>query len=158
MARTKPKKAKSKLTPKDVGLVDGVKLSETYANTKTHFKTVSDGILGYAIFGSLKASARVAPIYRADVWFREGKNSAIISSYEMGEYYNDLNTPTEPDFEGNSLANAAMAIITALQNHAVNRGSLRTYVKNLEKEVVRLTAQNKKLTDNRKPSKRSPKP
>lgn len=106
---------RAKLTPKMLGLVDDVQLSESYANTRRHFKTISSNILGYYIAGGGRAPIRIAPIYYADVWDRPRKGvNNITSSFEIGEYFN----VDEHDHDGNTLAYAASTLISRLERRA----------------------------------------
>lgn len=122
---SKASKASKAITPKSLGLVDDVKLSASYRNTRTNFKTVSDVVIGYYITGGLSGSAqapvRIAPIYRADIWMREGKKGTnyIITSHEIGEFYNPARGHNEePDRDGDALARIASTTIGALEHHA----------------------------------------
>lgn len=111
------------ITPKSLGLVDDVKLSKSYANSRTNFKTVSDVILGYYLAGDgSRAPIRIAPIYRADIWFRDRKDrgaNQIIASHEIGAYYNPQRRDAEePDTDGDALAYLAATALSALERHA----------------------------------------
>ena len=110
-----PKKRKT-LTPKSLGLVDDVKLSETYANSRNNFKTVSDCVIGYW-FVSGQSHARIAPIYRAEIWLKEKSGRHLITTHEIGAYLNE-GSWDDPDENGDSLAAIAWRAIQALERHA----------------------------------------
>jgi len=58
------KRRPGKLTPASLGLADDVKLSVSYANSRTNFKTVSDVIIGRWLAG---AGAHRADLSRRDL-------------------------------------------------------------------------------------------
>jgi hypothetical protein len=115
--RTRKKRTSRKpVTPKSLGLVDGVKLSKRYDNSRESFKTVSDIVIGYYVTTGLPV--RIAPIYRADIWFR-GKVNRIITSHEIDDYYNPARRgDEEPDSDGDALACLAATALGALERHA----------------------------------------
>lgn len=108
------------ITPNSLGLVDGVKLSASYSNSRTNFKTVSDIVVGYYVSGDgVRAPVRIAPIYRADIWLRGGKVNQIITSHEIGAYYNPQRRDAEePDTDGDALAYLAATALGSLERHA----------------------------------------
>jgi hypothetical protein len=112
------KKIKGELTPASLGLADDVKLSASYANSRIDFKTVSDVIIGYYVAGGSQAPVRIAPIYRAEIWIKEGhgKTTHVNSSHEIGDYYNPQHEP--PDVDGDALAYLAATALGALERHA----------------------------------------
>jgi hypothetical protein len=116
-AVTAKRKSRTAVTAKSLGFVDGVKLSGSFRNTRTTFKTVSDIVLGFYIAGGGKFPTAIAPIYRADVWVK-GKGGGVFSSYEIGGYYNEARSGGEIDPAGDALAQAASTCIGALQRHA----------------------------------------
>ena len=142
-ASPKPRKRRAHaLTPKSLGLVDDVKLSKSYANSRTSFKTVSDIVIGYYVtIGGSRAPVRIAPIYRADVWLRKtgtvGTNQ-IITSHEIGEYYNpQRRDDDEPDVDGDALAHVASTALAALERHAAYERAKRTLTKTSTKRTKR---------------------
>src|SRR5436309_15269473 len=101
---TTPKKRRT-LTPKDLGLRDGVKLSESYANKRDNYKVVEDYVLGYYVAGGTRAPVRIAPIYRATIYYVHKKVMHVASSHEIGPYLNPARAATEePDVDGDALA------------------------------------------------------
>jgi hypothetical protein len=123
MKRAK-KKIEGELTNASLGLADDVKLSASYANSRTDFKTVSDVVIGYYVAGGSQAPVRIAPIYRAEIWFKEhGKTTHVISSHEIGAYYNPQREP--PDVDGDVLAYLAATALGALERHAERENAAR---------------------------------
>ncbi len=120
MKKTSSKKA---LTAKDLGLAEDVKLSAHYDNTEQCFRTVSDQVLGYYIVpAGRNTPVRVAPLYKADTWFRpDGYVKAMISSYEVGEYFNSAASYSEFDINADALARIAAEALGALERHAAVR-------------------------------------
>ncbi len=129
----KPKAKPKKLTPKSLGFIDDVKLSDRYANTQTNFKIVSDAIIGFYVTGDgARSPIRIAPIYRAEIWFRKGKGkfNQIVTSHEIGPYYNPPRDPhAEPDEAGDGLAHLAAIAVGTLQRHAEVRAAKPKKVK-----------------------------
>lgn len=118
----KPQKSSRPITPKSLGLVDDVKLSNRFDNTHTCFKTVSDVIIGYYVVRGLHASSRIAPIFRAEIWIRKPGHNQIMTSHEIGDYLNPATPPDEPpDRDGDALASLAASAIAALEHHAAER-------------------------------------
>lgn len=65
------------------------RLSNDYRNSRNNYKVVEDTILGYTIIGDgMRGPVRIAPIYRASIWRRDGKLRSVIETYEIGAYYN----------------------------------------------------------------------
>jgi hypothetical protein len=118
----KPRKPARELTPKSLGLADDVKLSDRYTNTRTHFKTVSDVVIGYYVGGGRQAPTRIAPIFRAEIWIRKSGDNHVITSHELGEYLNPPRAADEPpDRDGDALAHLAAEALGALEHHAAER-------------------------------------
>lgn len=112
------KKRQKTLTPKDLGLVDGVKLSESYTNTRDNYKVVEDYVLGYYV-ASGGVPTRIAPIYRATIYHVHKKVMHVASSHEIGPYLNPMRAADEePDIDGNALAYLTATALGALERHA----------------------------------------
>jgi hypothetical protein len=108
-----------KLTPKDLGLVDGVKLSDTYRNTRERYKVVEPTILGYYVAAGMNSQTRIAPIYRATVYEVSKKTIHCIESHELGNYLNPRReADEEADVAGDGLAYLAMTTLGLLEKHA----------------------------------------
>jgi hypothetical protein len=123
-----------KLTPKELGLVDDVKLSTTFANSRRVFKTVNDSVLlGYYVAGGGRVPVMIAPIYRADVWVRVRGHRAVYTSHEVGPYLNPILT----DPTGNAIAQAVYAGLVALESHALEHGSAKSKARGRAKRPAR---------------------
>ena len=115
----RPKKAKRTLTPALLGLADNVKLSTTHANTRDSYKIVEDYVLGYYVVGGTHAPVRIAPIYRASIYYKHKKTLHVASSHEIGAYFNETRPDDEePDVDGDALAYLAATALNALERHA----------------------------------------
>jgi len=107
------------LTPKDLGLVDDVKLSESYRNERDNYKVVEPYVLGYYVAGGSRAPVRIAPIYRAWIYYVHKKVMHIVESHEVGAYLNPIRpADEEPDTDGDALAYLASTALGALARHA----------------------------------------
>jgi hypothetical protein len=119
MSKKKPSPKKRKaLTPADLGLVDDVKLSASFANVRHHYKVVENNVLGYYVAGGTHAPVRIAPIYRATIYYVQKKVTHMTSSYEIGPYLNPMQSAdVEPDIDGDALAYLAATALGALERH-----------------------------------------
>lgn len=118
--------ARKKLTLKMLGHVEeGYRLSETYANSRRHFKVItSDRIIGYTFIGDgYRSHVRVAPVYEAHIWDRSGKVPSVTRSYEVGEYLNRLEDGRE-DHAANAVALAILSGLRALTELYNQRNSM----------------------------------
>ena len=117
-AEKRPKKHRE-LTPKDLGFVDDVKLSTSHANKRDNYKVVEDYVLGYYVAGGGRAPTRIAPIYRATIYYVHKKVMRAASSYEIGPFLNpNREADEEPNVDGDALAYLASTALGALERHA----------------------------------------
>jgi hypothetical protein len=113
---------KKTLTLKDLGHVEEngrFRLCPSYANTRNDFKVIEDYVIGYTLVGDgYRSHVRVAPMYRAAIWSREGKVRRVTSSYSIGDY---LNADPHYDQVGNALATSVHMSIIGLLHRAEER-------------------------------------
>jgi len=123
-----------------IGLRDGCKLSDSYANSRNNYKVVEEGhILGFLISGGGRgAAAGITPIYRADIHIKEKKLWHIVSSYEVGERLNGYSF--HDDYEGCTFATIAWNSTNAL----VNRADMKKLIEEAEKRTKRAKRKAKK--------------
>lgn len=118
-----------KLTLKELGHVDeGDRfwLCDTYANSRNDYKVVENYVIGYYFMGDGRRSpVRIAPIYRAAIWQRDGRYRRVMTTYEVGEYFNphnaDLDDYFREDMTANTVAASALLAITAVEAMADKR-------------------------------------
>jgi hypothetical protein len=76
---------RSKLTAKSLGLADDVRLSDSFANTRDHYKVVTDRVLSYRVGGSDRNGWQVTPMLDAMIYIKSKGTWHVVSSYEHGE-------------------------------------------------------------------------
>lgn len=110
-----------KITPKDLGLVDGVKLSESYRNTRENYKVIEDSILGYYVAAGMNSPTRIAPIYRATIYQVTKESIHCIVTHEIGAYFNPPPCVHDEaiDYDGDALARLAATTLGYLEKHAM---------------------------------------
>lgn len=97
-----------------VDLPPRTKLSTTFANTHDCYKVVEEVVLGYFVSGGGRDTpAAIWPLYRADVFIKEGKTTLVVPSYDSGERLNGYTYHV--DYEGCTFATLAMLAIRALE-------------------------------------------
>jgi hypothetical protein len=75
----------AKLTAKSLRLADDVRLSDSFANTRDHYKVVTDRVLFYRISGSDHIGWQVTPMLNALIYIKMKGTTHVVSSYEHGE-------------------------------------------------------------------------
>jgi hypothetical protein len=111
------KKKLRALTPKDLGLIDGTKLSKSYNNTHDNYKVVENYVMGFYVLGG--QPVRIAPIYQATIYYVHKKTRHFATSHEVGAYFNPPRAhDEEPDTDGDALARLAAIALGALEHHA----------------------------------------
>ncbi len=103
------RRPKTKLTLKSLGHVEDrgrFWLSASYANARDNYKVVEEYVLGYYVTGNgYHAPVRIAPIYRATIYMRLNKRRAIITSHEVGDYYNPPYADPDDLYREDQIAN-----------------------------------------------------
>ncbi len=134
-------------TAKDLGLVDGTKLSPTYAHSKNDYKVIDDYVLGYYIVGGTHQPFRIAPLYRATIYRKEGKHIHVLTTHEVGPYFNNHHRPDElPDHDGDALAHLAATALLHLEQHAGRRERARKWKKQRSKIFNKRSKKRSKAT------------